>query len=674
MNRAKNILALIMVLVVSVTLGGCGTNASKLPLQSPLTKQEVIDYYANSMSYDTIASRNIAARPVLEFRDVTDVEKKNMGNIYSRLLNQFKADNYVSGSLMSKEQHQHFKGVIDDLKLNSGEITGMKYASGCYFIEVKYGISPKTTGTFTGLSNYLGIHGALADDGYGGGIIDETYMYQATSEVNKYLAAQASKPHVIVDESIEKEPVQVEDNEEQIENNEEQVENNAVSRSKSRMSSILPKNMPKVEKKEENKEEQEVKNEEQVENNEEQVENNEEQEVNNEEQVVNNVETVLNKMAQRKTSYNATLYNKAAGSSQVNTAFIPKNINSIYNTVGEESQLNGYGIFPQGAFGLVEFGYDRSKMDGEIEVTYIISQDTLDNTKYTFWGLYIDSFNNDYAKEKFDKASATVSDFVVGEIGKILDRVDRVVSNKDAAGLMSKELFNDMGMGISQGLYRNNSNVDRFMSKIVGVKQTKNNYYLVEIERTIEDSSGSMTDTAVYRDTYYQVYKQEGYSFKLDDYIWVARECIREPQPDNQSEMLKMLASLNLKGEIGQDTKTEIGQLFQKYYKAGNDKNLPEFNSCYSSDTDILSSTQKDYLSNKARNLLKKYGNDVKSQYSGKVKEWMGGSENQAELILTETIDYGEEYSPLVMEVYYLMYKGDSGWVIAEYKILESNE
>ena len=74
------------------------------------------------------------------------------------------------------------------------------------------------------------------------------------------------------------------------------------------------------------------------------------------------------------------------------------------------------------------------------------------------------------------------------------------------------------------------------------------------------------------------------------------------------------------------------------------------------------------------RNILVAKGVDVKAEYSGTVTEWIGGADNQAELITEEVVAYAGTDMGMYMQVYYLVSNMQDEWVIDDMKIIEREE
>ena len=133
----------------------------------------------------------------------------------------------------------------------------------------------------------------------------------------------------------------------------------------------------------------------------------------------------------RQSPLDVSLYNEVAGMSLTQTAMMPK-LSMVYNypTAGS---LGGYGIYPQGAFTLKEFGYNRSEMSGTATLRYVFKKDLMDPTKLDFQNVYVTSYKLDNAPEIDEQTVAP--DFVFTEAENAVERADRAICNNDIYAL-----------------------------------------------------------------------------------------------------------------------------------------------------------------------------------------------------------------------------------------------
>ena len=93
---------------------------------------------------------------------------------------------------------------------------------------------------------------------------------------------------------------------------------------------------------------------------------------------------------------------------------------------------------------------------------------------------------------------------------------------------------------------------------------------------------------------------------------------------------------------------------------------------CFSDDTNLLPKEDKDYIISKMIGWVTKYGDNIGTLYSGFVSNWLGGTETQAEFITQELIEYPDKKVGLYLNVYYLASNYDNTFKIDEMKPLTS--
>jgi hypothetical protein len=137
---------------------------------------------------------------------------------------------------------------------------------------------------------------------------------------------------------------------------------------------------------------------------------------------------------------------------------------------------------------------------------------------------------------------------------------------------------------------------------------------------------------------------------------------------------MKRLASLVNSGVVDPADKEEIISLIETLYKGSTERDLDIMRPCFNTDTALLSSSRKEYLVSQLCNWLVEKGVDVQSTYTGFVSEWIGGTNEQAEFITQELIDYQGKDEGLYIKNYYLVSKYGDGWVIDDNKLVETKE
>ena len=369
----------------------------------------------------------------------------------------------------------------------------------------------------------------------------------------------------------------------------------------------------------------------------------------------------------RKIQLDISTYNKLSGSSLNQTAFMPP-LKMVYETNKESGVMSGFGIYPQGEFGLKTFLYNRNQLRGKLVLRFVFKQDILNKEKINFTGVYPVSISID---NKLEDAEQLVPDFVREEIEKIVERSDRAICNNDISALMSGNIYNDIGVAVLNGLYQNNTYLLRKISNVEKVIRRKDNYYLVQVVSMIQEGPRGTNAYGTYKDTYQMVIEQQGLKFIINDYVLIKRELIKEPQFELDSSIIKRLAALGLRGIISEESKEAIKELLNGLYQASTDRKLKGMYDSFNDDTTLLSSSHKEYLNSQLRGWLVRYGVNVKSTYKGIVTEWIGGADNQVELITEEIIIYEGQDTAQYMQMYYLVSNLNNKWVIDEMKALE---
>lgn len=191
MNKRVVSVSLLAVMAMS-TLSGCGAseNPKDIPLVPALSQKEVIDYYKQSLAYDTIASRTVKPNQVTyEMQDVTGDMKNVVAGEAGKIEALLARNNITLSDGMDPSIHQYIKYVLDDKQLTRDNIAHVREALGYYFVDIEYKLSAKTPGTFNENVKYLGINGAFKQDFSTKEVsVDSVFMQKANSDVQKYLA------------------------------------------------------------------------------------------------------------------------------------------------------------------------------------------------------------------------------------------------------------------------------------------------------------------------------------------------------------------------------------------------------------------------------------------------------------------------------------------------------
>ena len=553
-----------MLLVCTLLTGCTGSKVAELkniPLEDSLTEYEIRDYYAESLSYDTLTRRTgVVHRTQYE---LVDVDKDTEGKVLNYLGNvEVELSGVNTGTLVKPEIHTYFKYIVDD-KVLTRKDAKVQEAVGHYFVDVTYSYKGGATGSFGAGANYLGVQGAFVDRG-GSVVLDQGLIDATASKVGVSTVARSNYAGI------------------------------------------------------------------------------------------------------RYPSINTTDYNKVNGSIVTNLPATPS-VTQVYNV--PNNGLGGYCLYPEGAYSLKEFGFDRGSLNGEVTLRYIFEKQVGSNDVVGLKNLYIMDLKSDVKIEEDE--GIKVAEFVETEADKLVERYDRVVINGDASGLMNGLVVEDMGLAARTLLLGKNVNRQKH-SRTVDIVNSKDTYYLLKFETLIQEGLKGDTNLGTHTLDGYMVMQQIEDRFALTDYLVTGITLTDEPNLDTDSDIQKRLVSLGLKNEVTEKVQGEVKEALSNLYKSGTERNLKGLKSAFNSNTELLSSVDRNYMVTKLQDYLTVYGGKVESVYSGVVSEWLGGTDEQVELVVTELVDYQSRSTGIVTEVYYLMSKYKGVWVIDEKDILAS--
>ena len=138
----KKILSLIIaVCLMASMLSGCGltvktNDATKIPLTPALTQQEVLDYYAKALDYDTVVSRNV--EPHVNNYVTSPVTDKSTLERINLMLNTTEAylglDKYIetdeSSRYLKESMYHYIRAMLNDNTLTRVEVVSAEQALG----------------------------------------------------------------------------------------------------------------------------------------------------------------------------------------------------------------------------------------------------------------------------------------------------------------------------------------------------------------------------------------------------------------------------------------------------------------------------------------------------------------------------------------------------------------
>lgn len=623
--RKEVVSKLIAISLIGFTLSGCSgvKDYSSIPLEAQLTKQEVMDYYAKEMSYDTVVTRHGANKVNLVFTDVSDEKKESLTKRYNEVMDEYKNNNVdysKKNNNMNKEAHEYLRAMIDSYKLEDESIKSIKESLGYYFVTVDFKVKNKeTSGTLKGMVNYLGVNGVFTQDAEDNVIVDNAYLDKVLLNVNKKRKEDGLSTYKSV----------------------------------------------------KNKKEADVKT--QKEKNE--SSNNE----SNSNTTNNNGIKSDNVYNFESTEFDVNYVNSVLGSSK-SSAVMP-DLSSVYNISNQDNGLSGYGIYLQGKNGLMDFGYINSNLDGEMELVFVFKQDETKVDKYDYSFCYMNKYKSNIDLDSKYKDKPVFGEFVKTELDKIVERYDRIINNKDIPSIMGGKIVEDKKMQLANAFYVANSDIMTFMSNIDDVlaRSDDGKVYLVKLERIVEESYLKSSSVVKYKDTYYMIIRQDGTDFKVNDYTMISRDLVTEPDIDADESAKRRLVALNLSGEISDDNKKKIEEQLNNLYTAVNIRRLhdeeetddngnkvlnPGVYDRFDTDKSLLSSSRYDYLTSQITGRSTRETTKVGSKYAGIVSQWMGGNDEQAEFITEEVMTYDGKTKGLYLKQYYLMSNYNGKWVI----------
>lgn len=702
-RKLKTITSLGLVSVMA--LSGCSAtyDYSNIPDQQPLTKQEVIDYYAKEMSYDTIVSRSIKKKDSINWNNVPSVVAENLWASTQSAIELHQLNAGYSGE-MSPSVHDWLKLSIDDLVLTrkDGQWTYTSLESqGYYFVTVPFDTHLNSAGTMKNEANYLGINGVIIQDENENPKIDTSFLTSALKEMNAYREIQGLKPY----ETFGVDLNYVQETQPTVEETlpETDAEGNAILGRDDETTTAEGETQETTTQAEtetvpetlgdfgNNRNEYTPQT----------TQASEDSPYNN--MYANNVES-------RKLPYDVVDFNNKVGTSKEQLAAVP-HLGMIYNPVNANGDLSGYGVYQGGSYGLRDFGYSRDDYPGgTMEITFVFKQDPDEREKLNYSYCYINSYdsginlttthkesviNDDGVAEEIDVPDeVVVSADINEEIDKVIERADRAINNRDTAALMSKDIFEGSDIGIKYAVWRNSTNVLTYMTKRVRTiarNETDSRMYLVELERTTEESPKGFGNTGKYKDRLYAVIRQQGQKFRINDIILASRELERIPEPDVDSSIVRRLTSLNLSGEVTEEAQEEIKDMMATFYYSihmGNRTDVKKngnieikdgvarygFYDRFDKDAALLNSDKREYLQTQI--VARKVKETLKYPASmmGNIDQFLGGYNDLVEFTTQELYGYDALDRGVYVKNYYLVSHYGTEWVIDDVVVMEERE
>lgn len=709
--------------VASLSLTGCSSfiseDVTSYPLASTMTSAELVDYYAKALKYDSIVSRNVEVHETkYEMKDIEGAKSEKLKDLTSQCEAILGKNEYTptedSVKLVSKDTFHYIKGSLDNEVLTGGKVQNIQGALGYYFVDVKYDVTSKTPGTFKDVVNLIGLDGAFTKDYKDRYSINTAYLTAVVKQLNEYYYKNNINKCAVFDSNINTIKIldntapdysdNIVDDYDSFENSDSDIytapgdedeqddtlsdigtdssdSDEAVTSDDetddSKSSVKAKKSTKSSDKSDDDSKKSDKKNKKST-----------KKSATGSDALPDGSNYTIVTPESRRLQLDTKLINKTTGSSTTGIADMPE-LDDVYNKPSEEGTISGYGIYPAGDDGLKTFGFDRSKLSGSVTLRYVFKDDETGTGDILGSNIYIQSEEITNGVN-VSSNNVLVPEFLQSQLEQIVERADRVQANNDLAGLMSGNVYEDIGVGVLRGYKSKNTGISKHMSTIRQIinRDTANNSYLLEVETTTIEGAKDVDSYGTYKDISYVVVQQQGDKFIITDWCRVSRTIAAEPPIDPESNVQKRLIALNLAGSISDDSKDSIKSLLSNLYTAGTNRLLrgPEeikvdgetrtlekgMYDCFASDTSILSADDLEYENSLLRDILTKHGVDISSIYSGTVTEWIGGYEDQAEFTTEELVSYDGLNSGYYMQVYYLAQIVNDEWVIAERTVLDS--
>ena len=694
--KRKSVIAIFLVATQLVMTGCGGTSAVDVPLMSRTTKQQVLDYYADSLKYDAVitrASDEEKEKTKYEEHIVTDSETiDQITSLYKQAESNLQNTEYIAdGAVIDEELFNYIKGYLNDLQISGGKIpeNGITSAIGYYFIDVEYNTAPSTYGEFTNLASLIGLRGAFKenymtgevtkDDGFIAAALDAGNKYFLENNINKTLVYDDTNLFQAIDGRIGIENSGI------TETADHTIDETVDTEVDGAGTEVSEENTA---------EDSEVTEDGNTSDGaiaeEETVEDETTADVTNE--ISNITDTQYNEpvsSGNRAVKFDVNYINSIVGASAENMYTMPK-ISTIYN-IPSSNGISGAGIYPCGIGGMKLFGYNREKSSGTLTLRYVFQESEDGDGTISCINIYPKEMRNEIPQFAAD-SNVIIPEYLMQEFEVLVERADRAIVNCDLTTLISDSIFTDLGFGVLRGYKKDSTDILKHMSVIRQVisRSIDNNAYVLEIESTIVEGAKSSNVQGTYRDKSYIVIQQFGKEFKITDWVRISRDVTDEPDIDTGNSTLKRLVALNLTGEVSDTTKKEVTTLINDLYRASTYRKLSGpyeiktsdgtvtydrgMYDCFNNDVKLLRSDKKEELNSRIRSYLTAYGTDTKCVYSGTVDEWIGGYKNQVEFTTEEVMVYGDNEAGRYFRTYYLASKMNDVWYIDEMKILDTEE
>lgn len=625
--RSKRVIALALVATQLVAMTGCGrkNNVAELPLMTATTKQQVLDYYADSLKYDAVVTRaadDEKHETKYEEHVVTDKDTLSKVTDAYKAAEQAMGNTTYNGSdAVSEDVFNYIKAYLNDVQLSNGKVAddGVTTALGYYFVDVKYDTAPTAYGTFNTSASLLGLSGAFTED-YLTGIVDKNtgFLSAAVEAGNTYFLENQISKHITYDDTnlfqvLDGSPVgdsyfagadtSVEDSEtseDGAEESEETTDREVTDEEATDEEATDEETADDVETDEEATEEEQTDTDEDTESasleDEEDTENNTESSEENEltadtedataeeendgigiEDATAEAEDAqanYGNGTDRQVKFDVSYIDSIVGSASDSATAMPE-LSLVYNIPSSSGTMSGVALYPCGIGGMKIFGYNRADLSGTITLRYVFKESDDGSGNIENINIYPKEMENNIP-EFATESNVLIPEYLEQDFENMIERADRVIVDGNIGAMISDDIFTDIGYGVLRGYLMNSTDILKCMSVVrqVVARNIENKAYILEVESTVIEGAKSSNTQGTYRDKSYVVIQQFGDSFKITDWVRISRSMVDEPDIDSGNSTLKRLTALNLTGEVSDTTKEEASGLLNELYTASTNRYL----------------------------------------------------------------------------------------------------
>lgn len=632
--------------LLGVMTTACATDAKlnriqALREQPAKTLQEVMDDSKQAMNYTSFSQRTALNDYKDAFSSVTPDEEKKCTELLSSVLTEYK-----NGTLheVSSDLYEYLKSSVDDLAITGQKVNRIKKFNGYYFVTVDFNTEPNQLGQFNEYSKYVGLDNIMykvtSADGDITTEIDGTWL----SAIKDYLGTKTGQNDTPVQTTAVQETTTAEQGEQGATSEQEttvaQTESSSTAPETTASTTVAVENVTTGDKKE---------------------------------------DTTQFTQQLRHLPYDVADYESTLGGSTARMAYFPK-LSTVYQPVMDNNKITGNGCYNEGVSGLTVYGFSRDKLHGTLQITFVFEQDELnkDIMKYLF--AYTEGYNSGYTD--FEEANSTflnVPDFVSEQIGIKVEELDRLVNDKDIAGLMYKETIEDAGLAFKLAQYGCTTEINNYTTKVLGVVGRIGNSYLVKAERTVAECPKDLGYVSQYKETVYYVIRQKDVNFVINDVYTANKVLTKQPSIYEINSKYRQLVALNLSGDVPEDLQSDItDNVLNKLAEYSTSRITGEVGgdtgmySVFDGDKTILSAERLEYLNSWLRGILLKKG--TPSTMSIKAVQWVNGYTTQVELLTKELVEYTGTDTGTYLENYYVVSNFGGKWVIDDIQNITQKE